>query len=53
MKIIKVNSCGNCPYLSDYDWQLPNKCKLYYYKIMDESIIHPDCKLENEDTNHD
>lgn len=47
-KIIEVGNCGSCPFLSDYDWQLPTKCKLYHFIIENELIIHPKCKLKNK-----
>jgi len=49
MKIIIIKSCGSCPYLSEYDWQLPVKCKLFDLKITNETTIHKDCKLKDKE----
>jgi predicted metal-binding protein len=49
MKIIKVTSCGDCPHLRDYNWQLPEKCKLFDFIIKDTLVIDPRCKLKNKE----
>lgn len=47
MKIITVKNCNDCPYLSEYDWQLPDKCRLFDFIIKDGTKIHKSCKLKN------
>ena len=46
-RIIKVSNCDDCPFISEYHWQVNyQRCTIYDLTIKNGCIIHPDCKLE-------
>jgi len=51
MKQIKVDCCGNCPFLKYYTslsyMAYCNNCGTEELEIKNKNIIHPYCKLED------